>query len=338
MSFERPKGITRFQTLSAQRSPLPSAELDAEFNALMDAMNSFSVDPQQSTEWFDPSKVCTYVNATTFTADGDETATFPVTIRVKALCASTGYSSVASSTYSSGTNKTTVVLADAVLISPIVAVHVSVVKPIANNGSITPQMIGAAPLNSPNLTGTPTAPTAAPGTSTTQLATTAFVSAVYLPAGSIIFIACNTAPTGYLKANGAAVSRATYSALFTAIGTTFGVGDGSTTFNLPDLRGEFVRGWDDSRGADSGRSFGTAQSSANLSHNHGVNDPSHAHSIYTSYIDGNAMYSGVANINGQGGVIVYESTFSATTGISIQSNGTTESRPRNVALLACIKY
>jgi hypothetical protein len=111
----------------------------------MDAMNSFSVDPQQSTEWFDPSKVCTYVNATTFTADGDETATFPNTIRVKTMCASTGYSSVASSTYSSGTNKTIVVLADAVLVSPIVAVHVSVVKPIANNGSITPQMIQAQP-------------------------------------------------------------------------------------------------------------------------------------------------------------------------------------------------
>jgi hypothetical protein len=145
MSFERPKGVTRFQTLSAQRAPLPSAELDAEFNALMDALNTFSVDPQQSTEWFDPGKVCTYVNSTTFTAEGDETITFPSTIRVKTLCASTEYSEVTSSSYSAGTNETTVVLADEVLVSPIVAVHVSVVKPIAINGSITPQMIQAQP-------------------------------------------------------------------------------------------------------------------------------------------------------------------------------------------------
>jgi hypothetical protein len=65
------------------------------------------------------------------------------------------------------------------------------------------------------------------------------------PTGSVIWYAANAAPTGYLEADGAAVSRTTYAALFTAIGTTFGAGDGSTTFNLPDLRGEFIRGWDD---------------------------------------------------------------------------------------------
>jgi hypothetical protein len=64
-----------------------------------------------------------------------------------------------------------------------------------------------------------------------------------VPAGSVIYHAANTAPSGFLKANGAAVSRSTYSDLFTAIGTTFGTGDGSSTFNVPDLRGEFMRGW-----------------------------------------------------------------------------------------------
>lgn len=66
--------------------------------------------------------------------------------------------------------------------------------------------------------------------------------------GVIGFFAGSSAPSGYLKANGALVSRTTYATLFAAIGTTFGAGDGSTTFALPDLRGEFLRGWDDGRG------------------------------------------------------------------------------------------
>ncbi|WP_390895807.1 tail fiber protein [Neisseria elongata] len=70
--------------------------------------------------------------------------------------------------------------------------------------------------------------------------------------------AMQSAPTGWLKADGSAVSRTQYPVLFAAIGTTFGVGDGRTTFNLPDLRGEFVRGWGDSRGVDRGRAFGCA--------------------------------------------------------------------------------
>lgn len=85
------------------------------------------------------------------------------------------------------------------------------------------------------------------------------VSTTGVPSGAVMTFAMNTAPTGWLKANGAAVSRTTYAALFSAIGTTFGVGNGSTTFNLPDLRGEFMRGWDDGRGVDSGRAFGSAQ-------------------------------------------------------------------------------
>ena len=82
--------------------------------------------------------------------------------------------------------------------------------------------------------------------STTKLATTAFVQTelvgTNVAAGAVIFAARTTAPAGYLKANGAAVSRTVYAALFAAIGTTFGAGDGSTTFNLPDLRGQFMRG------------------------------------------------------------------------------------------------
>lgn len=62
------------------------------------------------------------------------------------------------------------------------------------------------------------------------------------PAGIINAYGGATAPTGYLLCDGSAVSRTTYADLFTAIGTTWGVGDGTTTFNLPDLRGVFLKG------------------------------------------------------------------------------------------------
>jgi microcystin-dependent protein len=83
-------------------------------------------------------------------------------------------------------------------------------------------------------TGIPSGPTASAGTNTTQLATTAFTLANSVPTGVINMWGTGTAPTGYLLCAGAAVSRSTYAALFAVIGTTFGVGDGSTTFNLPN--------------------------------------------------------------------------------------------------------
>jgi microcystin-dependent protein len=83
-------------------------------------------------------------------------------------------------------------------------------------------------------TGIPSGPTASAGTNTTQLATTAFTLANSVPTGVINMWGTGTAPTGYLLCAGAAVSRSTYAALFAVIGTTFGSGDGSTTFNVPN--------------------------------------------------------------------------------------------------------
>jgi hypothetical protein len=141
--------------------------------------------------------------------------------------------------------------------------------------------------------------------------------------GSIKYFAMSTAPLGYLKANGAAVSRTTYARLFTAIGTTFGTGDGSTTFNLPDMRSVFPRGWDDGRGLDSGRVFGSYQADDFASHNHtmtldirGGDDPSPT---------GKKAWCGDLPYHGQG------------TNTSNNTGGT-ETRPKNIALLACIKY
>ena len=137
----------------------------------------------------------------------------------------------------------------------------------ASGDHVHPTDTSRAPLASPSFTGTPTAPTPATGTRSTQLATTAFVGAecqIAAPVGSVYTFAGATVPTGWLKCNGALLSRTTYAALFAVIGTTYGAGDGSTTFALPDLRGEFVRGVDDGRGVDAGRTLGSAQAATRV--------------------------------------------------------------------------
>lgn len=145
------------------------------------------------------------------------------------------------------------------------------------------------------------------------------VEARLTPAGTIIQFAASTAPSGYLKCNGALISRTTYAALFTAIGTTFGAGDGSTTFALPDLRGYFPRGWDDGRGIDTSRAFGSNQDDDFKSHNHTAN--------------GQSINNANNSIGGQsGGVYVGMNS------ITISSSGGTETRPKNIALLYCIKF
>lgn len=139
--------------------------------------------------------------------------------------------------------------------------------------------------------------------------------------GEVAFFARSTPPSGWLKANGAAVSRTTYAALFAAIGTTFGAGDGRSTFNLPDLRGEFIRGVDDGRNVDSGRGLGTAQGDAIKTHT--INVPN-------SGYEGNVLGSWFYGERGNGNNNQLEN--------KITYNGENETRPRNIALLACIKY
>jgi microcystin-dependent protein len=126
-------------------------------------------------------------------------------------------------------------------------------------------------------TGIPSGPTASVGTNTTQLATTAFALANSVPTGVINMWGTATAPTGYLLCAGAAVSRSTYSALFAVIGTTFGVGDSSTTFNLPNYTNRMPYG---TTLAATGGSATTTLSTTNLpSHTHSITDPGHSHSI-----------------------------------------------------------
>lgn len=98
--------------------------------------------------------------------------------------------------------------------------------------------------------------------------------------GTISAVPFSSTPTGSFLCNGQAISRTTYAALFALIGTSYGAGDGSTTFNVPDLRGVTLRGLDEGKGLDSGRSLGTYQADGFASHAHGVNDPTHAHGVY----------------------------------------------------------
>jgi microcystin-dependent protein len=89
-----------------------------------------------------------------------------------------------------------------------------------------------------------------------------------VPTGTVLAMASPSVPVGFLECNGATVSRTTYSALFSLIGTTYGAGDSSTTFVLPDLRGAFIRGWDNGRTIDNARAFANTQTSAPSGHQH----------------------------------------------------------------------
>jgi hypothetical protein len=154
-------------------------------------------------------------------------------------------------------------------------------------------------------------------------------SAIVIP-GSVIWFASNSSPSGYLFCNGATISRTTYSDLFATIGTTFGAGDGSTTFQIPDLRGEFVRGWDSGRGLDSGRVFGSSQSDAFASHYHGPGVAPGLNGFWVDWVNGTTPVYEVAQAPGSG---IWLRSVGNTT-----SAGGTETRPVNVALLPCIKY
>jgi len=146
--------------------------------------------------------------------------------------------------------------------------------------------------------------------------------------GTILILAHPNAANGCLKCNGAAVSRTTYKALFDNIGTTFGAGDGSTTFNVPEARGEFLRFLDDGRGIDAGRLIGSLQLQQLVQHTH-VNDPGQ------NGWWGDAPGLGIINIGGST-LQINRSTVTGT--VSAGPATGAENRPRNVAFPAYIKY
>ncbi len=261
-----------------------------------------------------------------------------------------------------------------------------------------------APLASPALTGTPTAPTADTAVSSTQIASTAFVQNVVaalvdsspgaldtlnelaaalgddpnfattvtnslaakldlaggtmtgaltlandptgdleaatrqfvlaqaasaIPTGTVIAWLTGTPPTGTLECDGSAISRTTYATLFGVLGTTYGNGDGSTTFNLPDLRGYFLRGFDNGAGNDPDAASRTDRGDGTTGDNVGTKQAdelkSHTHT-YGNSADNIGAASGT-------GVKDAENSNSFTSG----ATGGNETRPKNVAVMFCIK-
>ena len=162
------------------------------------------------------------------------------------------------------------------------------------------------------------------------------------PAGTIILFAGNACPTNYILCNNAQVTRTgTYANLFTAIGTAWGTGNGSTTFNLPNLALYFVRG-------SNPRAVGSFEGNTLTSHTHtfsGTTSSNNAHThTWNGYYTRNAGGSNqirsrstrggdaiTATTNSNGG---HTHTLSGTS----DATGGTETRPANTALLYCIKY
>lgn len=183
------------------------------------------------------------------------------------------------------------------------------------SGVSTPQLT-AGGISTPQLT--------ADGISTPQLSAGNIV-------GQVCFFAMLTPPTGFLKCNGAAVSRTTYADLFAAIGTLYGPGNGTTTFNLPDARGEFLRCWDDGRGVDAGRGFGTAQAQdwkGFFMTNTVQNGTAYSHNNVDM---GKSTTAYVGNL--------FAGSWAApAAGIGTKWNDADEVRSRNLAFLACIKF
>ncbi|WP_296639203.1 phage tail protein [Roseinatronobacter sp.] len=196
-----------------------------------------------------------------------------------------------------------------------------------------------------------------------------------VPSGALMDFAMVQAPAGWLVCDGSEVSRSEFASLFTAIGTVWGAGNGTTTFNLPDLRGEFRRGADLGRGVDAGRAFGSAQADAFKSHDHDASSASagaHTHSGTAQSAGAHNHQSGIAdtyegffgngpednppkidnaNTNNSG---TTQSPLTSTDGahshdltitsagahshsVTVSARGGNETRPRNVSVLTCIK-
>lgn len=274
-------------------------------------------------------------------------------------------------------------------------------KQLANRTAYLKQEVELrAPLNSPALTGNPTAPTQAPGTNNLSLANTAFVQAALaalvdsspgaldtlnelaaalgddpnfaatvmnalagkadilrgVPTGTVAFIAGDDAPAGWLKLNGAVLSRAGYSDLWAHANNAsgnlvteavwnsgfhgaFSTGDGGSTFRIPDARGEFLRAWDDGRGIDAGRALGSWQKGSAISV-----DGTGTDSAYVTNQSADATTTNHTQACQRLGYdIVSSGDYPSTEPTYVQAAGTGgfgigAARPRNISLMAIIKY
>lgn len=144
-----------------------------------------------------------------------------------------------------------------------------------------------------------------------------------VPTGTISSYGGLTAPAGWLFCDGALYQASEYPELYHVIGANFTpTSERSGYFNVPDLRGEFVRGWDNGRGVDVGRGFGTAQEDRFKTHRHSVQ--------WNTFNEGGVENNRIAS----GGHSVAEAVFN---GDTTDTGGSTETRPRNIAVNFIIK-
>ena len=145
-----------------------------------------------------------------------------------------------------------------------------------------------------------------------------------------------TVPAGYLKCDGKAYSRTAYAALFAAIGTRYGLGDGSSTFNVPDCRGDALRYYDDGRGIDAGRALGSEQMSQNKSHTHGLSTgkaaavSGHTHDASTGSA-GTHSHSGSTSTDGNHNHLSVGFTGGGLSGFSDSDNNNAQNMPTSYA-------
>jgi len=196
-------------------------------------------------------------------------------------------------------------------------------------------------INTTNATATIPIVLPADPTTALQASTKQYVDTV-MPSGMIMPFAGTSAPTSWLACNGAAISRSTYATLYNAIGTTWGTGDGSTTFNVPDLRGMFLSGTGtNATGSSSGAvgpSVGTYAADTYLNHSHTATstDSGHTHSINSTGPNG----AGGGGLPGFGTGTTYSTntgTANITTTVATSTTGGTETKPKNYGVLYIIK-
>ncbi|MFN7340329.1 MAG: phage tail protein [Opitutia bacterium] len=163
--------------------------------------------------------------------------------------------------------------------------------------------------------------------------------------GDIKITSRSTAPSKWLFCRGQAISRTTYSALFAAIGTTYGVGDGSTTFNVPDIQGRVIAGQEASAtrltsavsGIDGATLGAAGGSEAMQQHTHTatVTDPGHGHNI----LNGTPGASLATNlVVSAGGASTSGVVLNATTGITVSNANTGTGTSQNVQPTIVLNY
>ena len=149
-----------------------------------------------------------------------------------------------------------------------------------------------------------------------------------VPPGCIMQYGGSSAPSGWLLCNGSAIVRTTYASLFAIIGTTYGPGNGTTTFNIPDLRTRVAVGLN-STGTFNALGLTGGQESVTLTsaqsgvpaHTHPISDPGHFHSLNVwSFFVQTALVSGFQTTTNTGVLASTANTNSSTTGITVSNN------------------